>query len=89
MATEAVYPELPSVVDLINGMPHGIAILDTKFCLLAMNRRLECMTGFRFDEVKGIYGDFVLRTNLGNYDQVVRSSSGKGTTGFKRWQYYK
>ncbi len=71
MKLEAVDPDLPTVVDLINGMPHGIAILDTKLCLLAMNRRLECMTGFRFDEVRGIYGDFILRPNLGNYDQVV------------------
>ena len=43
-----------------------------------MNRRLECMTGFRFDEVKGIYGDFVLRTSLGNYDQVTRTVLEKG-----------
>ncbi|MCP4343021.1 MAG: AAA domain-containing protein [Desulfobulbaceae bacterium] len=73
MKLDAEHPDLPTVEDLINGMPHGIAILDTKLCLLAMNQRLECMTGFRFDEVRGIYGDFILRTSLGNYDQVNKA----------------
>ena len=73
MKLDTVDADLPTVVDLINGMPHGIAIMDTKLCLLAMNQRLECMTGLRFDEVKGIYGDFILRTSLGNYDQVSKA----------------
>lgn len=73
MKRAAEHPEFPRVEDLLDGIPHGIAILDTKLCLLAMNRRLECMTGFKLAEVRGIYGDFILRTNLGNYDQVSRA----------------
>ena len=78
MKLDTVDADLPTVVDLINGMPHGIAIMDTKLCLLAMNQRLECMTGLRFDEVKGIYGDFILRTSLSNYDQVCKAVLGNG-----------
>jgi transcriptional regulator with PAS, ATPase and Fis domain len=73
MKLEAVYPDLPIMVDVINGVPHGIAILDTKLCLLAMNQRLEYMTGFRIDEVRGIYYDFILRTNLGDNNQLNRA----------------
>jgi hypothetical protein len=54
MKLEAVYPDLPMMVDVINRVPHGIAILDTKrYRLPAMNQKLEYMTGFRIDEVRG------------------------------------
>ncbi|MCP3887650.1 MAG: PAS domain-containing protein [Desulfobulbaceae bacterium] len=58
--------------ELLNAIPHGIVILDTKLCIVAINRSFEGMIGYRDDEVRGIYGDFILRSSLGNNDQVCR-----------------
>ena len=72
MKPESVWSNFPGVVELLNAIPHGIALLDTNLCIVALNRSLEGMIGYSTDEVKGIYGDFILRTNLGNNDQVCR-----------------
>lgn len=58
--------------ELLNAIPHGIVLLDTKLCIVAINRSFEAMIGYSNDEVRGIYGDFILRTNLGNNDQFCR-----------------
>jgi PAS domain S-box-containing protein len=58
--------------ELLNAIPHGIVLLDTKLCIVTINRFFEGMIGYRNDEVIGVYGDFVLRSNLGNNDQVFR-----------------
>lgn len=70
----------PLVPELLDAIPNGIALLDTRLCLVAMNRALEGMTGYKQDDVKGVYGDFVLRTNLGNNDQVSRAVLENGQT---------
>jgi PAS domain S-box-containing protein len=54
------------IYDLLNGIPHGIALLDTNLCIVAMNRYLEAMSGYAADEAKGVYGEFILRSNLGS-----------------------
>lgn len=59
-------------LELLNAIPHGIVLLDTKLCVVAINRSLEGMIGYNDDEVRGIYGEFILRSNLGNNDQVCR-----------------
>ncbi len=61
------------MVEILNGVPHGIALLDSNLCIMWMNRFLESMTGYETNEVLGVYGDYVLRTNLGTNDQVTRS----------------
>lgn len=61
------------VAELLDAIPHGIALLDAGLCLVAMNCVLEGMTGYKEDDVRGVYGDFVLRTSLGNHDQVSRA----------------
>ncbi|TKB24401.1 PAS domain S-box protein [Desulfopila sp. IMCC35006] len=58
--------------ELLNAIPHGIVLLDTKLCIVAINRSCEGLVGYSSDEVSGIYSDFILRTNLGNNDQVCR-----------------
>ncbi len=58
--------------ELLDAIPHGIALLDRKLCIVDINRSLEGMIGYNKDEVNGVYGDFILRTNLGNNDQVCR-----------------
>lgn len=58
--------------ELLNAIPHGIVLLDTKLCIVAISHSFEALIGYSIDEVRGIYGDFILRTNLGNNDQVCR-----------------
>lgn len=58
------------VGELLDGIPHGIAILGTDLCILKMNRFLEAMTGYFSGEAKGVYGEFILRTNLGSKNQI-------------------
>ncbi|MGW8195321.1 MAG: sigma-54 interaction domain-containing protein [Desulforhopalus sp.] len=72
MNSGSVLDSFPVMDEVLNAIPHGIALLDVNLCLVAMNRTLEAMTGYMLDEVRGIYGDFVLRASLGNNDQVSR-----------------
>ncbi len=60
------------ISDLLNGVPHGIALLDTNLCIVAMNRYLEAMSGYATDEANGVYGEFILRSNLGTKNKVCR-----------------
>lgn len=61
------------ISELLNGIPHGIALLDTDLCLVAMNRFLEAMTGHVTDEARGVYGDFIIRSNFDSNDKVCRT----------------
>ncbi len=72
MNIESTLQNVSVVGELLNGIPHGVAILDTNLCIVRMNRFLEAMTGYITDEAKGVYGEFVLRTNLGSRDLVCK-----------------
>jgi len=58
------------ISELLNGIPHGIAILDTNLCIVAMNCFLEAMTGYITDEARGVYIDFIIRSNFGSKDEA-------------------
>ena len=58
------------ISELLNAIPHGIALLDTNLRIVAMNRFLEAMTGYITDEARGVFYEFILRSNLGSKDQV-------------------
>lgn len=58
--------------DLLNAIPHGIVLLDTRLCIVTVNRFFEGMLGYRNDDIVGVYGDFILRSNLASNDQVCR-----------------
>lgn len=60
------------VGDILDGVPHGIAILDDRFRLVSMNRYMEGMTGFSGSDAKGIYADFIIRSNLGIRGEVFQ-----------------
>jgi len=60
------------ISELLNGVPHGIALLDTKLCIVAINNSLEVTSGYATDEAKGVYGEFILRSNLGIKNKVCR-----------------
>ena len=72
MQSEPVPQNSLVISELLNAIPHGIALLDTNLCIVVMNRFLEAMTGYVTDEARGVYGEFILRSNLGSKDQVYR-----------------
>ena len=52
--------------EILNGVPHGIAILDTDLRIVEMNSFLEALTGFTASNARGIFADFILRSDIGN-----------------------
>jgi two-component system response regulator AtoC len=52
------------VDEVIDCIPVGIAILDTKLRLQAINRALEAMTGFSREEAVGVSCSHIIRNNL-------------------------
>ena len=60
------------ISELLNAVPHGIALLDIDMCIVSMNHFLEAMTGYGIDEARGVYGEFILRSNLGSKDRVYK-----------------
>ncbi|MDR3630624.1 MAG: sigma 54-interacting transcriptional regulator [Desulfocapsaceae bacterium] len=59
-----------NVGDILEGVPHGIALLDCGLRIVAMNRFLEGLTGFSSSDARGIYGGSIFRSNLGDRGQV-------------------
>jgi len=51
---------------LLEGIPHAAMILDDSFCIVQMNRLMEALTGYTREDVAGIHGELVVRTNTGN-----------------------
>lgn len=58
-----------AVSELLNGFPHAIAILDPGLRIMEMNSYLEVLTGYTSAQARGIYGNFILRCNLGPKNQ--------------------
>ncbi|MDX2434599.1 MAG: sigma 54-interacting transcriptional regulator [Desulfobacterales bacterium] len=52
--------------EILKGVPHGIAILDTNLRIAEMNSFLEVLTGFSSSDARGVFADFILRSNIGN-----------------------
>lgn len=52
-------------IEIINGIPHPIALLDRQLRVTAMNSKLETLTGYSAETVKGIGVENVLRFNFG------------------------
>jgi PAS domain S-box-containing protein len=50
--------------EIIDGIPVGVAILDTDFKLQAMNKALEALTGIAREEAGGIPCQHIIRNNL-------------------------
>ena len=49
-------------LEILDGLPHGAALLDGECRLVAMNSRLEALTGHASEDVVGIPGDHVIRS---------------------------
>lgn len=61
-----------AATEILNGVPHGIAILDTDLRIAEMNSFLEVLTGFPVSEARGVFADYILRSNIGNNSKQFR-----------------
>jgi PAS domain S-box-containing protein len=67
-----------NIDDVLDGVPHGIAILDKSLRIVSMNRYLEGLTGFSRGDARGIYGESIFRSNLGNRGQLFQQVLASG-----------
>ena len=51
---------------LLEGIPHPAMIVDMNYRVCGMNRLIEAMTGYLEQDVLGIHGELVIRSNTGN-----------------------
>ena len=70
--------QCPELLEILNGVPHGIALLNKDFQIIEMNRFLEALTGYSGEEVRGIYYDFVLRTHFQQNSHILRQARETG-----------
>jgi len=76
----------PELSSLLEAFPHPVMVLDDSFCIVAMNRLMEAMTGYAVQRVLGVHGELVVRSNTGNsrgqiYIQVLKSGEAVSVTG--------
>ena len=64
----------PDLIDILNGVPHGIALVDQDLRIIMMNRFLEALTGYSGEEARGIYCDQVLHSSFGRNSPVFRQA---------------
>lgn len=70
-------PDL-SAGNLLDAIPHGIAIVDRELRLVAMNQQLEDQTGYSLLEAKGFNVDFILQSSLGANCRVLHEVLASG-----------
>ena len=58
----ATFPGL-ALHDLLDAIPHGIAVVDRELRIAEVNSRLEALTGLALADIRGVYVDFVLRSS--------------------------
>ena len=68
----------PAVSALINSIPHGIAVIDSEQRIVAINEFLEALTGFAQADVKGVYVDSILRSNIAGRGRTFREVLSSG-----------
>ncbi len=70
-------PVYKTLLSIMNGIPHGVAILDNDFRLQGMNHYLEALTGYGSEEVRGVEADYILHRNFVHrndlYEKAVKS----------------
>ncbi|MEA3546473.1 MAG: sigma 54-interacting transcriptional regulator [Thermodesulfobacteriota bacterium] len=58
--------------EILNGVPHGIAILDTDLRIVEMNGFLEVLTGFSNSDARGVDADFIIRSKIEDKSRQFR-----------------
>lgn len=81
--TRQTMSQHPDLLRILNGVPHGIALLDNDYRIVAINRFFEALTGYSCEEVRGIQYEFVLRNHFwlnSNFLQQVKEAGVIGST---------
>jgi two-component system response regulator AtoC len=60
------------IMDALDGIPLGIAVLDSDFRVLGVNRFLEALTGYTTEDARGVYCEYILRSDLGRKGNPFR-----------------
>jgi PAS domain S-box-containing protein len=71
------FPEV-AVGSLLDAIPHAIAVVDRELRVVVINEFLEALTGLSLADVRGVYIDFVLRSNIGQRGRTFREVLGSG-----------
>ncbi len=53
-----------TVQHILNAIPYGLLLLDEQLNVMALNPRLQALTGYSLDEAKGVSADFILRSSI-------------------------
>ncbi|MGE4558997.1 MAG: sigma-54 interaction domain-containing protein [Desulfobulbus sp.] len=66
------------VSSVLDAIPHAIAVVDRDLRVVAINEFLEALTGLSLSDVRGVYIDFVLRSNIAQRGRTFREVLGAG-----------
>ncbi len=69
-----------AVSHLLDSIPHGIAVIDRDLRIVVINQFLEALTGLVLADVRGVYVDFVLRSNIAGRGRTFREVLDSGET---------
>ena len=69
---------LTDILAILNGLPHGVALLDREARLLGMNHYLEALTGHSSAEVQNLDADCVLCTHLSHKNTLYQQALENG-----------
>ena len=67
-----------TVPDLLDAIPHPVVVIDRELRVVAVNSRLEALTGLGQDEASGLYVEFVLRSSIGGRGRIFREVLASG-----------
>lgn len=62
-----------NLLNLIDGIPHAVILVDKNLNVSRMNRRAEALTGRSNDEASGVQTDYILRSNLHPFSDYFRA----------------
>ncbi len=72
--------QCPELLEILNGVPHGIALLDQNLQIVEVNRFLEALTGYSGEEVRGIPYEYALRTHFQKNSHILQQTLEAGLT---------
>ncbi len=62
------------LLNLLNGLPHGVVLIDNEGRIVSANRIFEAVTGYAANDVRGVGCDFVLRANPDIKKSILEST---------------
>ncbi len=71
-STSASFFKKIAITEVLNGVPHGVALLDKKLKIVEMNSFLELLSGFSTADARGVYFDFILRSNIDDKGKALK-----------------